>query len=82
MVLEQVMKQDLLYHIKGSLIEINEKSNDKDELYIFCSSPTNYKVHMIYAYVLDQIGYRVCQVDEKTSKDQVTALLEKVYGIK
>lgn len=75
------MRLDLVFHIKGSLIEINSKiNNDTNELYIFCSTPSNYKLHTIYAFVLDRMGYQVCQIDDRTTKEQLASLFEKIYG--
>lgn len=35
----------------------------KKKIYFLCSNNSNHKIHLIYAYVLSQVGYKVYQVD-------------------
>lgn len=49
-------------------------------MYFFCSRPTTYKLHLIYAYIMSLIGHRVCIVKEDTTNKEVWALLTKLYG--
>ena len=66
---------------KGSMIEIsNEKDRSSKELYVLCSNSTNYKIHMIYAFILEQVGYEVRQVEDIHGVEEISAFLSKRFG--
>lgn len=65
---------------KGSLIEISHPTTDAhEELYILCSNSTNYKLHILYAYFLEKLGFKAFQVDEKATSTQISEFLKKSF---
>lgn len=48
---------------KGSLFEVKHRES-LQTLHIFCSNEKNYKFQMIMSYVLEEVGFKVCQLEQ------------------
>lgn len=72
---------DLTVESKGSLFQIVNPNEGMKTLHLLCSNEKNQKLQMIMAYVLEQVGHKVCIVGQNDSTADIVEVIESYFNL-